>query len=157
MKHFLYELKQPIIKSDLMRFLMEGFLGSIVFGAFIGAVDFYLTVYFQSILSIFTFLFFYYFIANRLFKSFNQYHILYSILAIFFLMFGVYMMGLVGQLFYLQIQTGSLVFFKNFLNPLLYFDFLWKWSLDFGVIFFNLIYILLYIWISRTIYMQMKR
>ena len=55
MKRFLYELKQPFIKSDLIRFVIEGILGSLIFGAFIGALDFYLTVYFQSILSIFTF------------------------------------------------------------------------------------------------------
>lgn len=157
MKRFLYELKQPFIKSDLIRFVIEGILGSLIFGAFIGALDFYLTVYFQSILSIFTFLIYYYFISNRLYRSFNQYHILYSILAVVFLLTGVYMMGLVGQIFYLQVITGNLSRFAQFLNPLLYFDFIWRWSFDFSVIFFNLIYILLYIWICRTIYMQMKR
>ncbi|MDY0210999.1 MAG: hypothetical protein RBQ91_06320 [Acholeplasma sp.] len=157
MKHFLYELRQPLIKGDLRQFLIEGILSSVIFGAFIGALDFYLTFYFQSILSIFTFLIFYYFVSNRLFRSFNQYHIIYSILAVFFLLVGVYMMGLTSQLFYLQVVTGNLGLYHKFLNPLLYFEFIWKWSFDFGVIFFNLLYILIYAWICKTIYMQMKR
>lgn len=157
MKHFLYELKQPLIKSDLKRFLVEGILSSIIFGAFIGALDFYLTVYFQSILSIFTFLIFYYFLSNRLFRSFNQYHIIYSILSVVFLLIGVYMMGFTSQIFYLEVITGNISLYHKFLNPLIYFDFVWKWSFDISVIFFNLLYILIYVWICRTIYMQMKR
>ncbi|MBM7453649.1 hypothetical protein JN09_000981 [Acholeplasma morum] len=157
MKHFLYELKQPLIKSDLKRFLVEGILSSIIFGAFIGALDFYLTVYFQSILSIFTFLIFYYFLSNRLFRSFNQYHIIYSILSVVFLLIGVYMMGFTSQIFYLEVITGNIALYHKFLNPLIYFDFVWKWSFDISVIFFNLLYILIYVWICRTIYMQMKR
>lgn len=157
MKHFLYELKQPLIKSDLKRFLVEGILSSIIFGAFIGALDFYLTVYFQSILSIFTFLIFYYFLSNRLFRSFHQYHIIYSILSVVFLLIGVYMMGFTSQIFYLEVITGNIALYHKFLNPLIYFDFVWKWSFDISVIFFNLLYILIYVWICRTIYMQMKR
>lgn len=157
MKHFLYELKQPLIKSDLKRFLVEGILSSIIFGAFIGALDFYLTVYFQSILSIFTFLIFYYFLSNRLFRSFHQYHIIYSILSVVFLLIGVYMMGFTSQIFYLEVITGNISLYHKFLNPLIYFDFVWKWSFDISVIFFNLLYILIYVWICRTIYMQMKR
>lgn len=157
MKHFLYELKQPIIKSDLIRFLTEGLLSSVVFGAFIGALNFYLENVFQSILSIFTFLIFYYFVSNRLYRSFNQYHILYSILAVFFLLFGIYVMGVAGVAFRLQVIFNSLNGLQYALNPLLYFDFIWRWAFDFSVIFFNVIYILLYTWICRTIYMQMKR
>ena len=84
MQHFLEELKKPLIKSDLKGFIIEGFLASIVAGAFIGAFEFYFEFVFDSILSIFGFIIFYYFLSSRLYKSFSQYHILYSILAVFF-------------------------------------------------------------------------
>lgn len=37
MKRLLYALKEPFIPADMKRFLLEGFLASIVFGGFIGA------------------------------------------------------------------------------------------------------------------------
>jgi hypothetical protein len=164
MKHLLYELKQPFIKSDMKRFILEGFLASLVFGAFIGALTFILANYFNSILSLFTFIILYIFLSSRLFRSFNQYHIWYSILAVFFLLMAEYAMGLIANLLVIQIIDGNIsVVFSSFstairiLNPLLYFSYFWSWSLNFGVIISNLIQILFTVYFSYSIYQMMKR
>ncbi len=164
MKHLMYELKQPFYKEDMKRFLLEGFLASVVFGGFIGALDFILSNYFNSILAIFTYLILYYFLSNRLFRSFNQYHIWYSILAVFFLLLAEYAMGLTANLLVIQIITGNAtVIFSDvrtaisILNPLIYFSYIWRWSLSFEVIFSNLIQILFVVYFSFSIYRVMKR
>lgn len=164
MKHLLYELKQPFIKSDMKRFILEGFLASFVFGGFIGALTFILANYFNSILVLFTFIILYIFLSNRLFRSFNQYHIWYSILAVFFLLLGEYAMGLTANLLVIQIVDGNLsVVFSSFstamriLNPLGYFSYFWLWSLNFGVIISNLIQIFFTVYLSYSIYQMMKR
>ncbi|MDX9807756.1 MAG: hypothetical protein RBS87_04235 [Acholeplasma sp.] len=164
MKHLLYELKQPFLKSDMRRFLFEGFLASIVFGGFIGAFEFILANYFNSILANVAFLILFYFLSDRLYRSFSQYHIWYSILAVFFLLFSKYIMGLTSFLLVVQIITGNAsVVFSDFwsavlvLNPLLYFQFLWFWILDFEVIINNLLQLLFTIYFSYLIYQRMKR
>ncbi len=164
MKHLLYELKQPFLKSDMRRFLFEGFLASIVFGGFIGAFEFILANFFNPIFAIIAFLILFYFLADRLYRSFSQYHIWYSILAVFFLLFSEYIMGLTSYLLFEQIISGNaLNLFSDFwsavlvLNPLLYFQFLWFWILDFEVIINNLLQILFTIYFSYLIYQRMKR
>ncbi len=164
MKRLLYELKEPFIKEDMKRFLLEGFLASIVFGGFIGALDFYLDNYFNSILAIFTYLILYFFLSNRLYRSFNQYHVWYSILAVFFLLLAEYAMGVVANLLVIQIITGNAaVVFGQFstaiqiLNPLIYFSYFWRWALNFELIFYNLIQILFTVYFSYSIYQLMKR
>ena len=164
MKHLLYELKQPFLKSDMRRFLFEGFLASIVFGGFIGAFEFILANFFNPIFAIIAFLILFYFLADRLYRSFSQYHIWYSILAVFFLLFSEYIMGLTSYLLFEQIISGNaLNLFSDFwsavlvLNLLLYFQFLWFWILDFEVIINNLLQILFTIYFSYLIYQRMKR
>lgn len=164
MKHLLYELRQPFIKQDMKRFIFEGLLASLIFGAFIGALDFILENYFDSILAIFTYLILYFFLSNRLFRSFNQYHIWYSILAVVFLLMAEYAMGLTANLLVIQIITGNAgVIFGDFstaiaiLNPLIYFSYFWAWSLSFEVIIYNLIQILFTFYFSFSIYRMMKR
>lgn len=164
MKHLLYELKQPFIKADMKRFLLEGFLASIVFGGFIGALDFYLENYFNSILAVFTYLIMYFFLSNRLYRSFSQYHTWYSILAVFFLLFSEYIMGVTAYLLVAQIITGNAaLLFTNIwtatavLNPMLYFSYFWFWILDFEVIINNVLSILFTIYFSYSIYQMMKR
>jgi hypothetical protein len=164
MKHLLYELKQPFIKADMKRFITEGLLASLIFGGFIGALDFILENYFDSILAIFTYLILYFFLSNRLFRSFNQYHIWYSILAVVFLLMAEYAMGLTAYLLVIQIITGNAsVVFGDFrtaisvLNPLIYFSYFWVWSLSFRVIFSNLLQILFTIYFCFSIYRMMKR
>ena len=164
MKRLLYALKEPFIPADMKRFLLEGFLASIVFGGFIGALDFYLGNYFNSILAIFTYLILYFFLSNRLYRSFSQYHIAYSILAIFFLLLSEYMMGLTANLLIIQLITGNATtVFSNFwsaiaiLNPLIYFSYFWVWLPNFDVILNNILQILFTIYFSYSIYQMMKR
>ena len=164
MKHLLYELKQPFIKEDMKRFILEGLLASLIFGGFIGALDFILENYFNSILAVFTFIILYIFLSNRLFRSFRQYHIWYSILAVVFLLMGKYAMRLTANLLVIQIITGnaSVVFGSVstaiwILNPLIYFSYFWFWLWDFEVILYNVLEILLTLYFSVSIYRMMKR
>ncbi|MDD4469193.1 MAG: hypothetical protein PHR29_04555, partial [Acholeplasmataceae bacterium] len=90
--NFINKLKEPIHKPDLRRFLLEGFLGAIVFGSMMGAINFFLRNSALSLISLFTFLIYYVFMFNRLYRSFSFYHIIYSILGVFFILLGDYFM-----------------------------------------------------------------
>ncbi|CCV66062.1 MAG: hypothetical protein RBQ95_05305 [Paracholeplasma sp.] len=155
MKTFINKLKQPIDKSDLKGFIIEGFLASIVFGAFIGAFEFYFEAVFDSILSIFGFVIFYYFMSSRLYKSFREYHILYSILAVFFLLFGMYVTGFTKMMFLQKLLIGDVLDVIGFLDPRLYFSYLYLYSTNSMVIFNNLINTLFTIIVSVMLYRRM--
>lgn len=156
MKDFINRFKQPIQKQDLRSFLIEGFLASIVFGAFIGAFEFYFDFVFDSILSIFGFIIFYYFLSNRLYRSFSDYHIIYSILAVFFLLFGLYVTGITKLVFFQRYLLGDIYEFIGLLDPRLYFSYLYSYSLSFEVIFYNLINTLFTIIVSVMLYRRMS-
>ena len=102
------KFKEPISKHDIKRFLTEGFLGSIVFGSFMGAVQFFILTTNLNFLSLLIFLIFYVFLTRRLYKSFSFYHIWYSILAVFFVLLGDYFINVTGHLLFFFIKTKQI-------------------------------------------------
>lgn len=155
-KIFYNKLKEPIHKPDLRRFLLEGFLGAIVFGSMMGAINFILRNSAFSIISLFTFLIYYVFMFNRLYRSFSFYHIIYSILGVFFILLGDYFMGVsYNILFWFIVSEGQIIW--QLFNPIIHFQFLFSWTLNPLDIFLNLLNILIYVYIIVTTYRRMKR
>ncbi len=154
--NFINKLKEPIHKPDLRRFLLEGFLGAIVFGSMMGAINFFLRNSAFSLISLFTFLIYYVFMVNRLYRSFSFYHIIYSILAVFFILLGDYFMGVTYNVLYWFIVSEGLIIWQLF-NPIIHFQFLFSWTLNPLDIFLNLLNILIYAYIIVMTYRRMKR
>ncbi|NMA05920.1 MAG: hypothetical protein GX931_06095 [Acholeplasmataceae bacterium] len=149
------KFKEPISKHDIKRFLMEGFLGAVIFGSFMGMAQFFILTTNLSFLSLLTFLIFYVFLTRRLYRSFSFYHIWYSILAVFFVLLGDYFINVTGHLLFFFIKTKQIVW--EVFNPLIYYNFLYYWPKDIFTILYNLLSIILYVVICVTTYIQMKR
>ncbi len=150
------KLKEPIHKPDLKRFLFEGLLGAIIFGSLMGAIDFFLMNSSFRMISLFTFVIYYVFMVNRLYKSFSFYHIIYSILGVFFIILGDYFMGVTQYLLYGFIVSNGQIIWELF-NPVFHFQFLFIWTLNPLDIFLNILNILIYIYIIVMTYRRMKR
>lgn len=151
---FIRKLKEPIAKKELLLFIREGFLASLLFAAMLGAVSF--LVYFTpfAFLSLFVFVIYYLFLIKRLRGSFHFYHIIYSILAVVFLLLGDYMISvssMIIEFLYLKLPIGAYIF-----NPLYHFSFLYSWKLDLFTIMINLLNIIVYIIIIYYTYQRMK-
>ncbi|NLN50197.1 MAG: hypothetical protein GX149_01045 [Acholeplasmataceae bacterium] len=155
MKRLIRKFKQPLAKPELKRFLIEGFLGAVVFGSLLGALD-YLIIYTKlQFLSFFTFLIFYIFITRRLYRSFNFYHIAYSFLAVFFVLLGDYFITVSHQII-LSVHLFGRIFVAVF-NPINQFRFLFSWSLNPLAIMTNILNIVIYIIVCVFTYQNMKR
>ena len=154
--NFYNNLKEPIHKPDLKRFLLEGFLGAIVFGSMMGAISFILRNSVFGFVSLFTFLIYYVFMFNRLYRSFSFYHIIYSILGVFFILLGDYFMGVSYNVLYWFIVSEGQIIWQLF-NPIIHFQFLFIWTLNPLDIFLNLLNILIYAYIIVMTYRRMKR
>lgn len=155
MKRLFNELKEPIAKKEFGKFILEGLLISFLFATMLGVLRFF--VYFTKFdfLSLFVFLIYYIFLTKRLRESFNIYHILYSILAVVFLIIGDYIIGVSGlaiELLYLNSKITLAIF-----NPIYHFSFLFYWPLDSFTIIINLLNIFIYGLIIYYTYQNMKR
>lgn len=154
-KNLINKFKEPMSKHDRKRFIIEGFLGAILFGSLMGALKFFILTTNFAYISILTFIIFYTFMTRRLYKSFSFYHIWYSILAVFFVLLGDYFISVFGHMLlsYYQTATISLAVF----NPIPYYRFLYDWPADVMTIIMNIISIITYLFICVLTYIQMKR
>lgn len=149
------KFKEPMSKHDRKRFLLEGFLGAVIFGSFMGAVDYFILTTNLAFLSLFTFIVFYTFMTRRLYRSFSFYHIWYSILAVVFVLLGDYFINVFGHALYFYQTVGKIPL--AIFNPIIYYRFLYVWSADAMVILLNIVSIIVYIFICIMTYIQMKR
>lgn len=154
-KNWFLKFKEPIHSKDMKRFILEGFLSSLLMGALLGIGSFYLSRTNLYFLTFFTFIFFYPFVTQRLYRSFSFYHVLYSVLAVFFIMFGIYVMSATELLMRGFEITGS-IYLPAF-NPIYHFPFLTSWSADILIIMSNIISIFVYILVCAFAYIRMKR
>lgn len=146
--------KEKIYRKELYRFIIEGILGSVVFGSALGAINFFLMESFLDFFNIFTFIILYYFLVKRLYESFHFYHITYSILAIFFLFLGDYFVTTI-RIIMQTFQVTNYIWLGAF-NPLYYFSSIISFSSVSGIIIssFN---IFINVLISYMVFMRMKR
>lgn len=154
-KNWFLKFKEPIHSKDMKRFILEGFLSSLLMGALLGVGSFYLSRTNLYFLTFFTFIIFYPFVTQRLYRSFSFYHVLYSVLAVFFIMFGIYVMSATELLMRGFEITGS-IYLPAF-NPIYHFPFLTSWSADILIIMSNIISIFVYILVCAIAYIRMKR
>jgi|SRR5690554_3828642 len=151
---FWRKLKEPIAKKELFSFIREGLLIAFVFAAMLGALRFLIIFTPFSFLTLFTFIIFYLFLIKRLRGSFNFYHIVYSILAVVFLLLGDYIMS-VSSVVIEYLYRGATI--KGFIfNPIYHFSFLFDWSFDIFQIILNLLNIFIYGIIIYFTYQRMK-
>ncbi len=155
MKKFFKKFREPLVKKELKKFLLEGFLGAIVFGSMLGTVDYFFNVFNMNFLSFFTFLIFYIFITRRLYRSFHFYHIIYSVLAVFFVILGDYFISVSHQVIFLLLETGKIL--PLVFSPLFQFRFLFYWPPDVVHIIVNILNIIIYLLICFLTYNHMKR
>lgn len=155
MKRLLHELKEPLAKKELGKFILEGLLASILFATMLGVLEFFVSLTKFSILSLFVFIIYYTFLIRRLRQSFNFYHIIYSILAVVFLILGDYIIGVSGLAIRQLYLTGK--FSLAVFNPVYNFTFLFYWPLDPVVIIVNILNIFIYGLIIYYTYHNMKR
>lgn len=146
--------KEKIYRKELYRFIIEGILGSVVFGSALGAINFFLMGSSLDFFNIFTFIILYYFLVKRLYESFHFYHITYSILAIFFLFLGDYFVTTI-RIIMQTFQVTNYIWLGAF-NPLYYFSSIISFSSVSGIIIssFN---IFINVLISYMVFMRMKR
>lgn len=154
-KNWFLKFREPIHTKDLKRFIVEGFLSSLLMGALIGVGSYYLSRTDLHFLTFFSFFILYPFVTQRLYRSFGFYHVLYSVLAVFFIIFGIYVMS-VSELLMRGYEITGAIYLPAF-NPLYHFPFLTHWPADILTIISNLISILAYILICVFAYLRMKR
>lgn len=151
---FWRQLKEPLVKKELLRFIKEGLLVSILFATMLGVLEFLVGFTQFSFLTIFVFIIYYLFLIKRLRGSFHFYHIIYSLLAVVFLIIGDYVMGVSGAAIEFYYYTNA-VPLKIF-NPIYYFSFLFYWPLDAFYIVINLLNIFIYGIIIYFTFQRMK-
>lgn len=147
-------MKEPIAKNEFKRFLKEGLLVSLLFAAMLGTLEFLVSFTQFSFLTLFVFVIYYVFLIKRLRGSFNFYHIIYSILAVVFLLIGDYIMGVSGAAIEFYYLTGTIPL--KIFNPIYQFSFLFYWQLDAFLIIINLLNIFIYGIIIYFTYQRMK-
>jgi len=132
---FTEQMKLPLHKDDLMPVIRQGIFMSFTGGLLIGALHAFFTFQFGFSL---TWLFLFilaHLTASRIRRSYNKYHILYSILSIFFFILAYYLMSItlnLGVLFLYDALVSN--FILQVLNPLPYFSFINPFSSQFFTI-----------------------
>lgn len=106
------------------------------------------------ILTFFTSYFFYLFLTRRLRKTFTAYFKVYSILAVIFVIIGLYIMRIASE-FSLSLLPDGRTFNKQIFNPLIAFGLYSGW-LNFTGALINLINLAFYIIIGVLTYNNMK-
>lgn len=154
-RNLINEFKEPILKQELKRFILEGLLLVFVLAFILGAMEFLVQFTRFQVLGLFSFLIYLVILRKRLHEKFSYYHILYSLLAVVFLILGEYVMGVSGQLMvhlYYKIPITAQI-----LNPLFIFSYLFDWNKDFFGITMNMLNIVIYIIIIHFLWQNMKR
>lgn len=147
--------KEKIYRKELKRFIIEGLLTSIIFGTLLGAFNFFLRGSAFDFFTIFTFIILYIFLVKRLYQSFHFYHITYSILAIFFLFLGDYFV--VSSTILVTYFSSAKVIWLGAFNPIYYIRSMFFLELSAIGIIYDVLHVLIYILISYSIFMRMKR
>ena len=119
------QFKEPIHKNDIMPVIRQGIFMSIVGGLLIGSIQMLFVYMFQfSLLWLMLFVFAYQ-LAKRIRYAYTEYHILFSVLSVFFFIFGYYLYNttLYIGLFSLsmQLELNQILYI---LNPFIAFQFL---------------------------------
>ncbi|HOI84831.1 MAG TPA: hypothetical protein PLP48_02020 [Acholeplasmataceae bacterium] len=117
--------KQPLHREDVMPVLRSGIFMSISGGLIVGMLDMVFINYLQFTLTWLFLLITSHLIAKRIASSYRDYHILYSMISIFFFIFAYYIMSVtlnVGLLFVNRIPV--MPYLGALLNPWAYFMFL---------------------------------
>ncbi|MBU1142874.1 MAG: hypothetical protein KKH92_04430 [Firmicutes bacterium] len=126
------QMKLPIHKDDLMPVIRQGIFMSFTGGLLIGALHAFFTFQFGFSLTWLLLFILAHLTATRIRRSYNEYHILYSILSIFFFLLAYYLMSItlnLGVLFLYDALVPS--FIIQVLNPLQYFKFINPFSSQF--------------------------
>ncbi len=152
--NYFRQFKEPIMKKELRRFLLEGLLLSTLFAAMLGALRFLVVFTPFAFLSLFVFVIYYMFLMKRLRGSFYVYHVWYSILAVLFLLIGDYIMGVSSDMITLLYSKQPLSI--HILNPIHQYTFLFYWAFDAFQIAINLLSIFIYGIIIYLTYQRMK-
>jgi len=147
--------KERVYRKELLRFILEGLLGAVVFGSLLGIANFYLAGTKLDFFNIFTFLILYFFLVKRLYQSFHFYHLTYSILAIFFLFLGDYFV--VVSRYIAHYYFSQKIIWLGAFNPKLYLFSMFYFQANVLAIFLDLFHILIYLLISYSVFMRMKR
>lgn len=122
---FKHEFKKPIHREDLMPVLGSGIFMSFTGGLIIGVLHLVFMYYLQFSLTWLFLLILAHLIAKRIQSSYQNYHILYSFLSIFFFIISFYLMNVTlttGIYFISNVINTEIAI--SLLNPLLYFRFL---------------------------------
>lgn len=123
--NFLNQFKEPIHKSDIMPVIRQGIFMSFVGGLLIGSIQMLFFYMFDfSLLWLMMFVFAY-LLAKRIRTAYMEYHIVFSILSVFFFVLGFFIfnstfyIGLFSLTMKLEIQQILYI-----MNPAIAFQFL---------------------------------
>ncbi|MDI6452274.1 hypothetical protein [Peloplasma aerotolerans] len=118
-------LKEPIQKGDIMPVIRQGIFMSLMGGLLIGSLHLLFTYLFNFSLTWLMLFILAFLTAKRIKGAYIQYHILYSILTVFFFFLAYYFMSitLYGGLYFLSGITEFRHYVSLF-NPLIHFEFL---------------------------------
>ncbi len=118
------QLKLPIRKDDLMPVIRQGIFMSFTGGLLIGALHAFFSFQFGFTLTWLMLFILAHLTASRIKRSYSEYHILYSILSVFFFLLAYYLMSITLNLGVLFLYDALVVsFILQVLNPLQYFNF----------------------------------
>jgi len=124
--------KQPIHREDLMPVLRSGIFMSITGGLIVGTLDMLFINYLQFTLTWLFLLITSHLIAKRIAISYRNYHILYSLLSIFFFILTYYMMSVTMNVGLLFVNRFPVIpYLGAILSPWAYFMFLSPFSISF--------------------------
>lgn len=119
------EFKKPVHQKDILPVLRSGVFVSVTGGLIIGALHLLFIYFLDFSLSWLFLLILAHLIARRILQSYNEYHILYSLISVFFFIFSFYLMNLTMMMgIYFINNVFNFEVIKTLLNPLLYFQFL---------------------------------
>ncbi len=120
-----HEFSKPIDKQDLMPVLRSGFFMSFTGGLILGLVHFIFTYYFSFSIIWLLLLVLSHLMATRIRSSYQNYHILFSLISIVFFLFAYYLMNVTMTAgVYIILNLVSIDVFLPILNPFPYFTFL---------------------------------
>jgi len=125
--NLLNQFKQPIHREDIMPVIRQGIFMSIVTGILMGAIKLFVYVVFEMEFSFLLVLLVAYFIVKRIKQSYQEYHIWYSVIAVFSFVFGFYLMNITyffGFFFIQRIDNLPFEYISRLLNPNFTFYFL---------------------------------
>jgi hypothetical protein len=125
MKKLIAEFKKPLNKKDIMPVIKSGIFMSFVGGLLIGSFHLLFTYSFDFSLTWLFLLILAHLMARRIKRTYENYHILYQFISVFFFLVSFYLMSVTmySGLFFLYGYT-DITLYIPLLNPIRYFSFL---------------------------------